>query len=73
MNLYKFYLRDVPQIVTFIKMEKIVHLLRYYDKNRLFEYCCNCHAEFFDIFDKKVMSPDLNSKLESFTCNYQLI
>ena len=73
LNLYNFYLRDIPQIKTFLKMEKIVHLLRHYDKKRRYEYCCNSHAEFFAIDEKNVMNPDYKSKIEKFTCKKYFI
>ena len=61
---------DYSQMKDSINMEKICMLLRFYDDKRYSEYCCMNHANLFkpqnekEKYNPKVMSPELNAKIE---------
>ena len=65
-NMYLFCQSDKSQIETFINMNRLCLILRYYDKNKFTEMCCEEHLNVFkDMFvgSKKVMNPPMNKKL----------
>jgi len=69
-SLYQFYVSDVSQIKSFMKMSKVCLILRYYDINRYYEYCCNEHANVFNSntnndISLTVMQPDMPNKAEN--------
>ena len=61
---------DYSQMKDSIDMKKICMLLRFYDDKRYSEYCCMDHANLFkpkddkEKYNPKVMSPELNTKIE---------
>ena len=57
---------DKDQIGSFISMKKIAVLLRYYDRNRYNEICCEFHKNMYKkefIQNMKIMEPTLNERL----------
>ena len=64
------FVSDYSQMKDSINMEKICMLLRFYDDKRYSEYCCMNHANLFkpqndkEKYNPKVMSPELNAKIE---------
>ena len=64
------FVSDYSQMKDSINMEKICMLLRFYDDKRYSEYCCMNHAYLFkpqndkEKYNPKVMSPELNAKIE---------
>lgn len=64
-NLYLFYVSDVSQIRSFMRMKKIIIILRYYDNKKFSEFCCNEHNKLFVKTNLRVMDPPLNLLIES--------
>ena len=65
-NMYKFCESDKSQIESLINMNRICLILRFYDKNKYFEMCCENHLNMFKeefIGSKKIMNPTMNKKL----------
>ena len=65
-NMYKFCESDKSQIESLINMNRICLLLRFYDKNKYFEMCCENHLNMFKdefVGSKKIMNPTMNVKL----------
>ena len=57
---------DNTQIGNFINMSRLSLLLRFYDRAKYYEMCCEEHLNIFKeeyIKNKKVMNPPLNKKL----------
>ena len=67
-NMYKFCESDKSQIESLINMNRICLILRFYDKNKYFEMCCEEHMNMFKeefIGNKKVMNPTMNNRLSN--------
>ena len=67
-NMYKFCESDKSQIESLINMNRICLILRFYDKNKYFEMCCEEHMNMFKeefIGNKKVMNPIMNNRLSN--------
>ena len=65
-NMFKFCESDKSQIGILINMNRLCLILRFYDKNKYFEMCCEEHANTFKdefIGSKKIMNPPMNTKL----------
>ena len=59
-------LSDKDQIESFISMKKICIILRYYDRDRYNEMCCQYHLKMYKkefIGNMKAMEPNLNQRL----------
>ena len=57
---------DSSQIEKFINMNRISLLLRFYDRKKYYQICCQEHLDMFKdefIRDKTIMDPPLNKKL----------
>ena len=57
---------DKSQIETFLNMNRLCLILRFYDKNKYTEMCCEEHLNVFKdqfIGSKKIMNPPMNKKL----------
>ena len=64
--MYLFCESDKSQIETLINMNRLCLILRFYDKNKYTEMCCEEHLNVFKeefIGNKKVMNPPMNKKL----------
>ena len=67
---------DKEQISTFMNMNRICLILRFYDKNKYSEMCCEKHlSEIKDKFigNKNIMNPTMESKLSDLKEVFQLI
>ena len=67
-NMYLFCQSDKSQIEILINIHRLCLLLRYYDKNKFFEMCCEEHLSVFKeefIGSKKVMNPPMKMKLSN--------
>ena len=67
---------DKEQISTFMNMNRICLILRFYDKNKFSEMCCEKHlAEIKDkyIGNKTIMNPTMETKLSDLKEVFQLI
>ena len=65
-NMYLFCESDKSQIETFINVNRLCLILRYYDKNKYSEMCCEAHLNVFKdqfVGSKKIMNPPMNKKL----------
>ena len=65
-NIYKFCESDKSQIEILININRLCLILRFYDKNKYFEMCCEEHLNVFKeefIGSKKVMNPPMKTKL----------
>ena len=65
-QLYLFCQSDSEQLETFIKMNRICLILRFYDKNKYNEICCQNHLNMFtkQFSDKcNIMVPSMDIKL----------
>ena len=59
---------DKEQIETFIQMNRICLILRYYDKNKYTEMCCEKHLSMIKeefVGNKTIMNPPMNQKLSN--------
>ena len=67
-NMYKFCESDKSQIESLINMNRICLILRFYDKNKYFEMCCEEHLNMFKeefVGSKKIMNPTMNKRLSN--------
>ena len=67
-NMFKFCESDKSQIESLINMNRICLLLRFYDKNKYFEMCCEEHLNMIKeefVGSKKVMNPTMDRKLSN--------
>ena len=67
---------DKEQISTFMNMNRICLILRFYDKNKYSEMCCEAHlSEIKDKFigNKNVMNPTMETKLSALKEIFQII
>ena len=65
-NMFKFCESDKSQIESLINMNRMCLILRFYDKNKYFEICCENHLNMFKeefIGSKKIMNPTMIKKL----------
>ena len=59
---------DKEQIETFIQMNRICLILRFYDKNKYTEMCCEKHLSMIKedfVGNKAIMNPSMNKKLSN--------
>ena len=59
---------DKEQIETFVQMNRICLILRFYDKNKYTEMCCEKHLSMIKqefIGSKAIMNPPMNQKLSN--------
>ena len=65
----KFYLfcqSDITQVQAFLNINRLCLILRFYDRNKYQEMCCQEHLDIIKteyIGSKKVMNPTMNTKL----------
>ena len=67
-NMFKFCESDKSQIESLINMNRICLILRFYDKSKYFEMCCEEHLNMFKeefIGSKKIMNPTMNNRLSN--------
>ena len=67
---------DKEQISTFMNMNRICLILRFYDKNKYSEMCCENHlSEIKDKFigSKTIMNPTMETKLSALREIFQII
>ena len=65
-NIYKFCESDKSQIEFLININRLCLILRFYDKNKYTEMCCEEHLNAFKedfIGSQKIMNPSMNVKL----------
>ena len=65
-QLFLFCQSDSDQLETFLKMNRICLILRFYDKNKYNEMCCKEHLDMFKNEFREscsVMEPSMNKKL----------
>ncbi len=65
-QLFKFCESDKDQIGTFVNINRLCLILRFYDKNKYKEMCCQEHLDMIKdeyIGSKKVMNPTMTKKL----------
>ena len=69
-ELFKLWKDDKIQIETFLNMNRLCLILRFYDKNKYKEMCCQEHLDMIKdgyIGSKKVMNPTLMKTSRSIT------
>ena len=67
-KLYLFCQSDITQIEIFININRLCLILRFYDRNRYKEMCCEQHLNMIKeeyVGSKKVMNPNMNKKLSN--------
>ena len=67
-KLYLFCQSDKTQIETFISINRLCLILRFYDRNKYTEMCCQEHLNMIKeeyMGSKKVMSPTMSQKLSN--------
>ena len=65
-KLYLFCQSDITQVQTFLNMNRLCLILRFYDRNKYQEMCCQEHLDIIKkeyIGSQKIMNPTLNTKL----------
>ena len=65
-NMFKYCISDKYQIESLINMNRICLILRFYDKNKYFEMCCEEHLNMFKeefVGNKKIMNPTMKKRL----------
>ena len=65
-QMFLFCQSDKSQIETFINMNRLCLILRFYDRNKYTEMCCEEHLNIFKeqfVGSKKIMNPPMNKKL----------
>ena len=75
-NIYKFCESDKSQIEFLININRLCLILRFYDKNKYTEMCCEEHLNAFKedfIGSQKIMNPSMNVKLSSLNDIMNLI
>ena len=66
-QLFLFHESDKQQVQTFLKINRLCLILRYYDRNKYTEMCCEEHLNMIkDEYkgSKKVMNPSMSQKLK---------
>ena len=69
-----FYESD-DEMINYLDVSKICSFLRYYDNQMYNEYCCQEHADLFNVENKevKIMSPPLKIKISSLLSLIQYV
>ena len=65
-KLFLFCQSDITQVQTFLNMNRLCLILRFYDRNKYKEMCCQEHLDIVKkeyIGSTKVMNPNMNTKL----------
>ena len=63
-GIYSYFKKDSKPIKDSIDFQKIINLLRFYDRNRYNKYCCKKHASLLRSNDEnEIVQPDMNSRL----------
>ena len=65
-KLYLFCQSDITQVINLLNMNRLCLILRFYDRNKYQEMCCQEHLDIIKpeyIGSKKVMNPTMNTKL----------
>ena len=65
-KLYLFCQSDVTQIQIFLNINRLCLILRFYDRNKYTEICCEEHLNMIKeeyVGSKKIMNPTMNQKL----------
>ena len=65
-KLFLFCQSDITQVQTFLNMNRLCLILRFYDRNKYKEMCCQEHLDIVKkeyIGSPKVMNPNMNTKL----------
>ena len=65
-KLYAFCQSDITQVETFLNINRLCLILRFYDRNKYKEMCCQEHLDMIKeqyTGSKKVMNPTMNTKL----------
>ena len=63
-GIYNYFKKDAKQLKDIIDFQKIINLLRFYDRNRYDKYCCKKHASLLRSNDEnEIIQPDMNSRL----------
>ena len=83
-QLFQFFSTDYKKLGYYLNIQKICHLIRFYDRKRYEEYCCSNHASLFSKTtnknnknikikgNMKIMEPEMDAKLEYFFNTIQL-
>ena len=69
-QLYLFCQSDERQLELIIKMNRICLILRFYDKNKYNEICCQYHLDMFKkeyIGNSNIMNPSMEVKLDDIS------
>ena len=75
-QLYLFCQSDVTQVAVLLNMNRLCLILRFYDRNKYKEMCCQKHLDMIKeqyIGSKKVMNPTINTKLSQLNDIMNLI
>ena len=75
-QLYLFCQSDITQVEIFLNINRLCLILRYYDRNKYKEMCCQQHLDMIKeqyIGSKKVMNPTINAKLSQLNDIMNLI
>ena len=75
-QLYLFCQSDITQVEIFVNINRLCLILRYYDRNKYKEMCCQHHLDMVKeqyIGSKKVMNPTINAKLSQLNDIMNLI
>ena len=65
-KLFLFCQSDITQVQTFLNMNRLCLILRFYDRNKYKEMCCQEHLDIVKkeyIGSQKIMNPNMNTKL----------
>ena len=65
-KLFLFCQSDITQVETFLNINRLCLILRFYDRNKYKEMCCQEHLDVVKdkyLGSKKVMNPTMNAKL----------
>ena len=75
-QLYLFCYSDVTQVEIFLNINRLCLILRYYDRNKYKEMCCQKHLDMIKeqyVGSRKVMNPTINTKLSQLNDIMSLI
>ena len=67
-QLFLFCQSDITQIETFININRLCLILRFYDRNKYYEICCEEHLNMIKpeyVGSKKIMNPNMLQKLSN--------
>ena len=63
-GIFNYFKNNIDKMKDELDMNKIINLLRFYDKNRYEKYCCKKHASLFGCNkDNEIINPDINSRI----------